>query len=101
MRRLVGAYFTRSLSRLDLTDEAWFLQGEASTQEPLPRKGVGAEFQRQPGAPRAAEIDMGSPSTLWPGLKSWDGRTAIVDHDGSCYLIVRRTYYPGLDVSSQ
>jgi hypothetical protein len=28
-------------------------------------------------------------------VRKWDGRTAIVDHDGTCYLIVRRTYYPG------
>jgi hypothetical protein len=28
-------------------------------------------------------------------LKSWDGNTAIVEHDGSCILVVRRTYYPG------
>ena len=28
-------------------------------------------------------------------VQSWDGRTAIVEHDGSCILILRRTYYPG------
>jgi hypothetical protein len=26
---------------------------------------------------------------------SWDGREAVVDHDGTCDLIVRRAYYPG------
>ena len=25
----------------------------------------------------------------------WDGRTAVVEHDGSCILVMRRTYYPG------
>jgi hypothetical protein len=28
-------------------------------------------------------------------VKSWDGRTAVVEHDGSCVLVMRRTYYPG------
>ena len=28
-------------------------------------------------------------------VNSWDGKTAIVEHDGPCILIVRRTYYPG------
>jgi hypothetical protein len=28
-------------------------------------------------------------------LLSWDGRTAVVDHDGTCDLVVNRTYYPG------
>jgi len=26
---------------------------------------------------------------------SWDGRTAHVEHDGSCDLVISRTYYPG------
>ncbi len=28
-------------------------------------------------------------------VESYDGRTAIVEHDGSCDLVVNRTYYPG------
>jgi uncharacterized membrane protein YfhO len=28
-------------------------------------------------------------------VRSWDGRTAVVEHDGSCVLVLRRTYYPG------
>ena len=28
-------------------------------------------------------------------VTSWDGRTAVVDHDGSCDLVINRTYYPG------
>ena len=28
-------------------------------------------------------------------VESWNGQTAIVEHDGSCILILRRTYYPG------
>ena len=26
---------------------------------------------------------------------SWDGRTAVVEHDGTCDLVINRTYYPG------
>jgi len=29
----------------------------------------------------------------------WDGRTAVVEHDGPCDLVVNRTYYPGWMVS--
>jgi hypothetical protein len=28
-------------------------------------------------------------------VRSWDGRAAVVEHDGSCVLVLRRTYYPG------
>lgn len=28
-------------------------------------------------------------------VTAWDGRTAVVEHDGSCDLIINRTYYPG------
>jgi hypothetical protein len=31
--------------------------------------------------------------TAW--ISSWDGRTAIVEHDGTCDLVINRTYYPG------
>ena len=28
-------------------------------------------------------------------VRSWDGHTAVVEHDGACILILRRTHYPG------
>ncbi len=28
-------------------------------------------------------------------VTSWDGRNAVVEHDGSCDLVINRTYYPG------
>ncbi|MDG3003051.1 hypothetical protein [Paludisphaera mucosa] len=28
-------------------------------------------------------------------VTSWDGRTAIVDHDGSCAVVLNRMFYPG------
>jgi hypothetical protein len=80
------------LSQADLADEAWFIEAEG------PRKShtdLGEfDFHRLLEVPRAVDIDMGAPARL-AELRSWDGRTAIIDHDGSCYLIVRRTYYPG------
>ena len=36
-----------------------------------------------------------SPLPRWPTSQSWDGQTAVVEHDGSCMLVMRRTYYPG------
>src|SRR5207248_8151541 len=67
-----------SLSRADLTDEAWFLEGDGPRKSHLQGKGWEFEFQRQLEAPRVAEIDMGPPARL-AHLKNWDGRTAIVD----------------------
>jgi hypothetical protein len=58
------------LSQADALDEAWFLPEDRPP--PFP----------DPGA-RAAHV------------KSWDGHTAVVQHDGSCILVLRRTYYPG------
>jgi hypothetical protein len=63
------AIFLR-LSKYDVPDEAWFEPGD----EPQ-------------GFP---ESTMGSGE-----VKSWDGEVAIVEHDGPCILILRRTYYPG------
>jgi hypothetical protein len=83
-----------SLSRADLTDEAWFLEGDGPRRSHSQARGSEFELQKQFEAPRVTDIDMGPPARL-ADLKNWDGHTAIVDHDGSCYLIVRRTYYPG------
>jgi hypothetical protein len=59
------------LSRSDARDEAWFLPED----RPSPR--LPDRFARN------AQV------------ASWDGRTAIVEHDGPCILILRRTFYPG------
>jgi hypothetical protein len=58
------------LSLADAPDEAWFLPEDRPPAFP----GTGARAAR---------------------LRSWDGRAATVEHDGSCILILRRTYYPG------
>ncbi len=59
-----------NLSRADLRDEAWFLPEDLPP--PLPEPSV-----------RNAHV------------VGWDGHVAEVEHDGSCILILRRTYYPG------
>ena len=58
------------LSQNDAPDEAWFLPED-----------------RPPASPgRGAQV---------ASVRSWNGQTAIVEHDGSCILILRQTYYPG------
>ena len=58
------------LSENEAPDEAWFEPGEAPAGFPA----VSASSAQ---------------------VKSWDGKTAVVEHDGPCILIVRRAYYPG------
>ncbi|AMV39386.1 hypothetical protein VT85_18255 [Planctomyces sp. SH-PL62] len=36
-----------------------------------------------------------TPRATLAEVTSWDGRTATVDHDGSCDVVLVRTYYPG------
>ena len=59
-----------TLSSGDRPDEAWFLAED--------------------GAPRLPD-----PPATSAHVTSWDGRVAVVEHDGSCVLVLRRTYYPG------
>jgi hypothetical protein len=58
------------LSHTDAVDEAWFL-----TEENVP--------------------SLPNPVAKAARVQSWDGRQAVVEHDGSCVLILRRTHYPG------
>jgi hypothetical protein len=58
------------LASADALDEAWFFPEDSP---PLST------------APRARQADV----------TSWNGQTAVVEHDGWCVLILRRTYYPG------
>jgi hypothetical protein len=73
-RRIVAAkswgQLYTTLSIHDLKDEAWFLPED------------GTPVLSEPAA-RAARV------------LGWDGRTATVEHDGSCVLILRRVHYPG------
>jgi hypothetical protein len=49
-----------------------------------------ALFLSEDGAPRLPD-----PPARTAVVRSWDGRTAVVEHDGSCVLILRRVFYPG------
>jgi hypothetical protein len=64
------ATLLNALSRTDALDEAWFLPADAPQDN---------------GAPRASHAHV----------QSWDGRVGVVDHDGTCDLVLVRTYYPG------
>ena len=58
------------LSMDDRPNEAWFEPGDAPPSFP--------------------ELNAGSAH-----VRSWNGTTAVVEHDGPCILILRRAYYPG------
>jgi hypothetical protein len=64
-----GGLFSE-LSLRDAPDDAWFL-----TEDHPP--------------------SLPGPSARVARVESWDGQKATVAHDGSCILIMRRTYYPG------
>lgn len=64
-----GQLYTE-LSIADAPDDAWFVAED--------------------GVPK-----MAGPAANTAAVKSWDGRSAVVDHDGSCVLILRRATYPG------
>jgi hypothetical protein len=59
-----------ALAYADLPDEAWILVED-----------------RPPALPE--------PTARSARVQGWDGRTATVEHDGSCILVLRRTHYPG------
>jgi hypothetical protein len=62
------------LSRADDPDEALFLADDETARAP----------------------DLGTgPFATKASVQSWDGRAAMVEHDGSAILILRKTYYPG------
>jgi hypothetical protein len=58
------------LSKSDAADEVWYLTEDLPPDSPGPRA-------------RSAR------------LLRWDGRSGEVEHDGTCDLVIRRTYYPG------
>ncbi len=64
-----GMLFTE-LSFFEARDDAWFLPEDHPPA--LPGKSATAA-----------------------SVLEWDGRLAVVEHDGSCILILRRTFYPG------
>lgn len=59
-----------ALSKAEVRDEVWYGRVDRPPEGPGPRA-------------RSAR------------LLRWDGRSGEVEHDGTCDLVIRRTYYPG------
>ncbi len=59
--------------------------------------GVSFDQDRQAVWYRAGDQPPPAPGPLatTASVLSWDGRTAVVEHDGTCDLVIHRTYYPG------
>jgi hypothetical protein len=59
-----------ALTRKEVSTDAWFLSEDNPSALPDP-------------IARTASV------------QNWDGQMAIVEHDGACILVLRRSYYPG------
>jgi hypothetical protein len=59
------------LAQTESTETVWFLPGDRPPDPPEPRA-------------QTARI-----------LRDWNGTSAVVEHDGTCDLVIRRTYAPG------
>jgi hypothetical protein len=82
------------LSGSDRRDEAWFLAEDRPSEDRADRPWSSRSTSHGLGVPRESELDFG-PRATTAQVKEWDGRSGTIEHDGSCVLIVRRTYYPG------
>ncbi len=83
-----------ALSLEDRSGEVWFIHGDHSPEtEPTSARSL-SNSPADAGIPKACNINMGVPARS-ANVRSWNGRTAVVDHDGTCYLILRRTFYDG------
>lgn len=64
-----GELYSR-LSMSESPDEVWFLK---------------ADLMPDPPGPRAGSVRV----------LEWDGQSGAIEHDGTCDLVIRRTYMPG------
>ena len=83
-----------TLTLRDQPGEAWFIHGEGSPEAEFRSKHSLEDFVAKNLTPRALNIEFGVPAQA-AQVKAWSNRTVVVEHDGTCYLVVRRTYYPG------
>jgi hypothetical protein len=74
--------------------EIWFIHGEGPLEAQTASGRSSADFVAEYLSSRALDIELGVPAQT-AQVQGWDGRTAVVEHDGTCYLVLRRTYYPG------
>lgn len=83
-----------TLTMEDLHEDAYFLHHDGAPPTEASARLTHADFEDEKHLPRHVDIDLG-PTATRAEVRSWDGREAVVEHDGVCYLILRRTYYPG------
>jgi len=81
-----------TLTMADRLGEAWFLHGEGPP-EISSRHSLG-DFVGKDLLPRHLAIELETPART-AQVKTWDDHTVVAEHDGACYLVVRRTHYPG------
>lgn len=82
----------RAADRVRLAaDEAGLLRGIVNHPDP---RTVWFLADDEPSLAPDADTDAG-PRATSARVTSWDGTTAVVDHDGTCDLVINRTYYPG------
>ncbi len=83
-----------TLTMGDHAGEAWFIHGEGPPEAEFRSRHSLEDFVAKNLPSRAFNIELGVPAQT-AQVKAWDDRTVVVEHDGTCYLVVRRTYYPG------
>jgi hypothetical protein len=83
-----------TLSRNARPGEAWFMRGEDAPVTEESARLTLKDFLTPMRLPRFQELRIGTPAQD-ARVRSWDGRTAVVEHDGTCFLTVRRVHYPG------
>jgi hypothetical protein len=88
-----GVLYT-TLSRSERSGEAWFIHGEEPNAGRSAPDRRAADFLNERGMPRSQELAHGKPATS-ARILSLDSHSAVVEHDGACYLIFRRTHYKG------
>ncbi len=81
-----------TLSQHDQPGEAWFVHGDGPPE--VKSRHVLADFVTGQLMPRAVPVELGR-SASRAEVKVVDARTMDVEHDGTCYLILRRTFDPG------
>ena len=83
-----------TLTIQDHVGEAWFEYGDGPPDASPGSSRPLSDFFLSDGGSRAPEITYGVTAHA-AQIVEWDGRKGVVEHDGTCYLILRRAAYPG------
>jgi hypothetical protein len=81
-----------TLSAEDRGGEAWFLHGEGPPETRSQHSLT--DFLSKKLSAIGLDIELGNPAKT-AQIKAWGEHTFVVEHDGTCYIILRRTHYPG------